>query len=107
MKDFNELKSEPKILFESESIAGLTNEEVKQAEDLCLLIIEHAENGTLEDIDEGLIGSIIGGTAGLIAGPALGRAICSALGITQGVLYDVLTSRLVTTAIGAAIGKHV
>ncbi|MCK9574560.1 MAG: hypothetical protein WC979_01500 [Candidatus Pacearchaeota archaeon] len=105
MKDFKEIVAEDKPLLEGEMVQGLTPIELKEAEIVYVKLLEHLENGgTLDNMDEGLFGSIVGGIAGAVAGPAIGKAICHALGITQGILYDTLTSRLVTTALGAAIG---
>ena len=60
----------------------------------------------VNELDEGILGSILGGLTGFIVGPAIGRVIANALGIDKGIIYDMLTSRLVSTALGSAITKY-
>ena len=61
----------------------------------------------IQELDEGILGSILGGLTGFVVGPAIGRVIANALGIEKGVIYDMLTSRLVGIALGSAISKYV
>lgn len=60
----------------------------------------------IQELDEGILGSILGGLAGFIVGPAIGKVIANALGIEKGIIYDMLTSRLVSAALGSAITKY-
>lgn len=105
IKDFKELiKNESESIFESESVKDMSDEEIQEAVKAYKALAEHLDNGgTLENIDEAILGSVLGGVTGALVGPALGKAICKALGITKGIMYDLLTSRLVTTALGATI----
>lgn len=61
----------------------------------------------INELDEGILGSIIGGLTGFIVGPAIGKVIANSLGIEKGIIYDMLTSRLVSAALGSAITKYV
>lgn len=70
-------------------------------------ILQRFGNKRVEELDEGILGSILGGLTGFIVGPAIGKVIANALGIDKGIIYDMLTSRLVSTALGAAITKYV
>jgi len=69
-------------------------------------ILHKFGNKRVDELDEGILGSILGGLAGFIVGPAIGKVIANALGIDRGIIYDMLTSRLVSTALGAAITKY-
>jgi hypothetical protein len=60
----------------------------------------------VDELDEGILGSILGGLTGFIVGPAIGRVIANALGIDKGIIYDMLTSRLVSAALGSALTKY-
>jgi len=104
--DFKQLIEEGKPLLEGEMVEHLSKEELKEATQVYIKLMEHLDNGgTIEDLDEGILSSIVGGAAGFLVGPALGKAIAKALGVQKGILFDMLTSRLVTTALGAAIFK--
>lgn len=61
----------------------------------------------VDELDEGILGSILGGLTGFIVGPAIGKVIANALGIEKGIIYDMLTSRLVSAALGSALTKYV
>lgn len=61
----------------------------------------------INELDEGVLGSILGGLTGLVVGPAIGKVIANALGIDKGIIYDMLTSRLVGAALGSAITKYI
>jgi hypothetical protein len=61
----------------------------------------------INELDEGILGSILGGLTGFVVGPAIGKVIANALGIEKGIIYDMLTSRLVGAALGSAITKYV
>jgi hypothetical protein len=61
----------------------------------------------IDELDEGILGSILGGLTGFVVGPAIGKVIANALGIEKGIIYDMLTSRLVGAALGSAITKYV
>ena len=63
-------------------------------------------NRKVNELDEGILGSIIGGLTGFIVGPAIGKVIANSLGIERGIIYDMLTSRLVSIALGSAITKY-
>ena len=80
----------------------LNESQEKMVNEAAEMIEEKIKN--VENIDEGLLGTVVGGLTGLTIGPAIGRAICKALGISSGMLYDLLTSRLFTTAVAAYIG---
>lgn len=60
----------------------------------------------INELDEGILGSILGGLTGFIVGPSIGKVIANSLGIDKGIIYDMLTSRLVTAALGSAITKY-
>lgn len=106
MKDFAEVIEESRPLLEGEMVSHLSKEELQEATDVYIKLMEHLQNGgTVEELDEGTLSSIVGGVAGFLAGPALGKAIAKALGIEKGIMYDMLTSRLVTAALGASIFK--
>jgi uncharacterized membrane protein YeaQ/YmgE (transglycosylase-associated protein family) len=61
----------------------------------------------INELDEGILGSILGGLTGFVVGPAIGKVIANSLGIDKGIIYDMLTSRLVAAALGSAITKYV
>lgn len=105
MKDFFEITKRENVIFESQEVEGLSNEEIKFNEEVYIKLQEYLKTHDIKDIDEGILGSIVGGAVGFLAGPALGKTIANALGIEKGILYDMFTSRLVTTALGAALGK--
>ena len=69
-------------------------------------ILKKFGNLKVNELDEGILGSILGGLTGFIVGPAIGRVIANALGIEKGIIYDMLTSRLVSTALGSSISKY-
>lgn len=60
----------------------------------------------INELDEGILGSILGGLTGFVVGPAIGRVIANSLGVEKGIIYDMLTSRLVGAALGSAITKY-
>ena len=60
----------------------------------------------IQDLDEGILGSILGGLTGFVVGPAIGKVIANALGIERGIIYDLLCSRLVGAALGSSITKY-
>lgn len=60
----------------------------------------------IQELDEGILGSILGGLTGFVVGPAIGKVIANSLGIEKGIIYDMLTSRLVGAALGSAITKY-
>lgn len=112
MKDFKEvneiekegIKDFKELFNKNENINTSSDKEIIEAINAYRSLVDHLDNGgSLDNIDEGIIGNILGGVTGALVGPALGKAICKALGITKGIIYDMLTSRLVTTALGATI----
>jgi len=105
MKTFEEARNIA-LLQESVDLSHLTDDEVLEAERIYKEIQEAVEIHGIQNIDEGILGTIIGGAAGFLLGPTIGKIIANALGIEKGVLYDMFTSRLVSTALGASIAKN-
>lgn len=105
MKTFDEAR-QVNLLQESVDLSYLTEAEVVEAERIYKELQEAIEIHGIENIDEGILGTIIGGAAGFLLGPTIGKIIANALGIERGILYDMFTSRLVSTALGAAIAKN-
>lgn len=106
MQTFKEFKGELRI-FEKHEVEHLTESEVQQAERVYTEFSQVLREHGIENLDEGILGSIFGGIAGFVVGPAVGKVIANALGIEKGVLFDMLTSRLVGTALGASLAKYI
>lgn len=110
MKSFKEFKVNPagvKPIFESHEVEHLNEAEIKEAERIYTQVSELLKEHGIQDLDEGILGSIFGGIAGFVIGPAIGKVIANALGIERGIIFDMLTSRLVGTALGAGITKYI
>jgi hypothetical protein len=101
-------------LMESESIADGEDIQILLAEQEIDKILEKIGPITEDNIDEfvnevneGLLGSIVGGLAGFALGKTAGKMIAKVLGVQKGIFYDMLTSRLVGAALGASLGKKI
>lgn len=105
MKSFREFRGEMQI-FERHEVEHLNEAELKEAERVYTEVSNLLQSHGIENVDEGILGSIIGGIAGFIVGPAVGKVIANALGIERGIMFDMLTSRLVGTALGASLTKY-
>jgi uncharacterized protein YcfJ len=106
MKDFKELIEKNEPIFEKSAVEHLTEDELKLAEDAYIKLQEYIKDKNINELDEGVIGSILGGVAGFLVGPALGKIIANTLGVEKGIIFDMLTSRVVCAALGAALGKR-
>jgi len=115
IKTFNqviveELRFSPErrsMIFENEQIEHLSDEQVKESEEMYQKLQEHFEKGgTWDNLDEGILGAIVGTITGATIGPKIGGWICSALGITKGLLWDLFNSRIFTTSVGLIAGKR-
>lgn len=112
MKSFDEILKEAKLdekplsefIVLNESDFEFLNESERQ--EVQEILVKFGDK-KINELDEGILGSIIGGLTGFIVGPAIGRVIANSLGIEKGIIYDMLTSRLVSTALGAAITKYI
>lgn len=106
MKSFEEIKEEQTlgdyIKLNESDFQYLTE---SQKEEVQEILVKFGDK-KINELDEGILGSIIGGLSGFIVGPSIGRVIANALGIEKGIIYDMLTSRLVGTALGSAITKY-
>lgn len=69
-------------------------------------VIDQLQGQDLENIDEGLLGTLFGGLSGFLVGPTIGKLIARVLGIEKGLLYNLLTSKVVNTALGAELGTY-
>lgn len=112
MKSFDEIVKDSNIVekplnefivLNEEDFSFLNESEKQEVQE----ILHRFGHKRIDELDEGVLGSILGGLAGFIVGPAIGKVIANALGISKGIIYDMLTSRLVSAALGAAITKYV
>ena len=104
MPDFLDMKMK-----EKEEIIDLSDaiyEEIK-TDNISEELLDHfrAAGIDVDNMDEGLLGTLVGGLTGFFIGPSVGRLIARALGVTKGVLFDMFNSKLVGTALGVAIMK--
>lgn len=106
MKSFEEIKntegSENYIKLNESDFQYLDESQREEIQE----ILKKFGDKKIEELDEGILGSIIGGLSGFLVGPAIGKVVANALGIEKGIIYDMLTSRLAGTALGAAITKY-
>jgi hypothetical protein len=104
MPDFLDMKMK-----EKEEIIDLSDaiyEEIK-TDNISEELLDHfrAAGIDVDNMDEGLLGTLVGGLTGFFIGPSIGRLIARALGVTKGILFDMFNSKLVGTALGVAIMK--
>lgn len=105
MRSFDEITNKTLnefIVLSNEDFSYLNESEKQEVQN----VLHKFGNKKIDELDEGILGSIIGGLTGFVVGPAIGKIIANALGIEKGIIYDMLTSRLVSTALGAAITKY-
>lgn len=107
MKSFEEIKEEQTlgdyIKLNESDFQYLTE---SQKEEVQEILVKFGDK-KINELDEGILGSIIGGLSGFIVGPAIGRVVANALGINRGIIYDLLCSHLVGAALGSAITKYI
>ena len=107
MKSFEEIKIDQTfgdyIRLNESDFEYLNESEKQEVQDLLVKFGDKKIN----ELDEGILGSIIGGLSGFIVGPTIGRVVANALGIERGIIYDLLCSRLVGAALGSALTKYI
>ncbi len=106
MKSFNEIRNieslNEYIKLDNNDFTYLNESERIEVQEILVKFGDKKIN----ELDEGILGSILGGLTGFVVGPAIGKVIANALGIDKGIIYDMLTSRLVAAALGSAITKY-